>query len=207
MSESAPISESTPLADWLAELARPTGAPGGGAASSVMLATSAALLRMVAEYTPDDPQASGCAARLVSRRTEALDVAKTDGLRSADLGAALSLSADDPERDGRVREAAIAAARSSVSIGEAGRSLIPELELLIQISNPQLVADLAVAATALLAGMAGASINLRANLQMARKHGAARSELTGLQVEVRRLDVDQAAVADIAEQVSATFDR
>lgn len=206
MSERVPGSASTPLSAWLAELAQPSGAPGGGAASGVMLATSAALLRMVAEYTPE-PQASECAERLVSRRRDALDAGEADGLRSAEFGAALSQSPDDPERDGRVRDAAVAAARSSVLIGEVGRGLLTELRLLTRISNPQLAADLAVAAAALDAGITGASINLRANLRTARTHGAPQPTLTELHAEVRRLAADRAAVADIAERVSATFDR
>jgi formiminotetrahydrofolate cyclodeaminase len=207
MSDDVPVSASTPLSAWLAELAQPSGAPGGGAASAVLVATSAALLRMVAEYTPDDPRASECAERLVSRRTEALDAAQADGLRSAELGAALTLSADDPDRDVRVRDAACAAARSSASIGQVGRALVSELRLLAQISNPQLAADLAVAAAALAAGVAGASINLRADLQTARKHGAPRSALAELHAAARLLAVDRSAAADISEQIAAAFDR
>lgn len=191
---------------WLAELAQPTGAPGGGAASGVMLATSAALLRMVAEYTPDDSRSSECAERLVNRRKEALDAAEVDSVRSADFGAALSLPADDPERDAQVRQAALAAARSSVLIGEVGRGLLTELRLIAEIGNPQLAADVAVAAAALAAGIAGASINLRANLQTARKHGASQTELTGLQADVRHLVMDRDAATKLSVDASANFD-
>lgn len=207
MSDEVPASAATPLAAWLAELAQPSGALGGGAASAVMLATSAALLRMVAEYTANDPRASACAERLASLRTDALDAAQIDGGRSAELGAALHLSAEDPDRDVRVRDAASAAARSSVSIGQVGRALISELRLIRQISNPQLAADVAVAAAALSAGVAGASINLRADLQTARRHDAPSSVVTALEAEVRCLAEDRGAAADISEQVAQTFDR
>jgi formiminotetrahydrofolate cyclodeaminase len=189
MSDEVPASAATPLAAWLAELAQPSGALGGGAASAVMLATSAALLRMVAEYTADDPRASACAERLASLRTDALD------------------AAEDPDRDVRVRDAASAAARSSVSIGQVGRALISELRLITQISNPQLAADVAVGAAALSAGIAGASINLRADLQTARRHDAPSSVVTALEAEVRCLAEDRGAAADISEQVAQTFDR
>lgn len=207
MSDDAPVSASTPLADWLAELAQPTGAPGGGAASAVLLATSAALLRMVAEYTPDDARASECAERLASRRTEVLDAAHTDGLRSAELGAALNRSADDPDRDVRVRDAACAAARASQLIGHVGHALVSELRLLSQISKPPLAADVAVAAAALAAGISGAAINLRADLQLARRHGAASAAVTEFQAEVRSLGIARSAAADISEQVAEILDR
>ncbi|MDQ0645626.1 cyclodeaminase/cyclohydrolase family protein [Microbacterium murale] len=206
MSENIPVSATTPLSVWLTELAQPTGAPGGGAASGVMFATSAALLRMVAEYTPDDSRSSECAKRLVSRRQEALEAAESDGVRSVDFGAALGLPADAPERDARVRHAALAAARASLQIGEVGRGLLTELRLIAEIGKPQLAADVAVAAVALAAGIGGASINLRANLQTARKHGASQTGLTGLQAEVRRLVVDRDAATKISVDASANFD-
>jgi formiminotetrahydrofolate cyclodeaminase len=207
MSDDVQVSASTPLADWLAELAQPTGAPGGGAASAVLLATSAALLRMVAEYTPGDPRASGCAERLASRRTEALDAAQVDGRRSAELGAALKLSADDPDREVRVRDAACAAARASVLIGHVGRALLSDLRLLSQISSPQLAADVAVAAAALAAGIAGAAINLRADVQTANRHGAPSTVVVELQAEARSLASDRSAAACISDQVAGIFDR
>lgn len=206
MNETARVPTSTPLSDWLDKLAQPNGAPGGGAASGVILGLAAALLRMVAQYTPDDARASECAARLVIRRSEALHAAEADGIRSAEFGAALALPADNAERDDRVRGAAIAAAHSSALLGTVGRDLHPELRLLAEIRSPQVKADLAIAAEALATGIVGACINLRANLQLALKYGATESSLSVVQSDLERLNTVRAAVAEIAAEASKHLD-
>lgn len=205
MDESVPVPVSTPLSRWLTELAQPDGDPGGGAASGVMLALAAALLRMVAGYTTDDPDASECARRLVDRRQRALEAAEADGLSSAELGAALRLSDEDPGRDRRVRDTAIAAAQSSAVLGEVGAGLVEELRLLAEIGNPQLAADLAVAAEALAAGIAGAWINLRFNAQLAQNHEADASDLGSLLGDGRRLDAARSDAAEIARRIEDRF--
>ncbi|QYM63814.1 cyclodeaminase/cyclohydrolase family protein [Microbacterium sp. Se5.02b] len=53
--QSSEVPTSLPVDDWLAELGDSTGAPGGGAASGILLGVAASLFRMVAAYTPDDP--------------------------------------------------------------------------------------------------------------------------------------------------------
>lgn len=205
MEDSAPVPVSTPLSRWLAELAQSDADPGGGAASGVMLALSAALLRMVAGYTADDPDASECARRLVARRQQALAAAESDGMCSAELGAALRLPDAHPERDARVREAAVAAARSSAVLGEVGVGLVGELRLLAEIGNPNLAADLAVAAESLSAGIAGAWINLRANVQLAQKHSADASDVDALEQGGRDLDSARSNAGEIARRVEDRF--
>ena len=124
MNETTRIPASTSLSAWLDKLAQPDGAPGGGAACGVMLALSAALLRMVAEYTPDDERAEECEhgwSPGASMRSTQLE---TDGVRSAELGAALRTPTDDPDRDERVRDAATEAARLSAALGEIGVGLM-----------------------------------------------------------------------------------
>lgn len=206
MDESAHIPVSTPLSAWLDKLAQPAGAPGGGAAAGVMLALSAALLRMVAEYTPGDDRAEACASRLVQQRSDALGAAEGDGIRSAELGSALAEDADDPARDAHVRDAALAAARSSVVLGEVGVGLVDELRLLDEIGNPHLDADLVVAAEALAAGIAGASVNLRANRQLAARHGAEGRALSALDADARGLARAREAASALADANSRRFD-
>lgn len=209
MDEDGRVPASMALDAWLDKLSQASGAPGGGAACGVMLGVSAALLRMVANYTPDDPRASACADRLVERRRAALAAAEADGIRSAELGAALALP-DDPHRGGRVRDAAIAASRSSATLGEVGEALLEELRLLSGIGNPHLDADLAIAGEALAAGLAGASVNLRANVQLARAHLAAdrdaRDAIESLAARASRLRAARLAAAAIAQAESARFD-
>lgn len=205
MTAAPSVPTSTPLDGWLARLAQPGGDPGGGAASGVILGLSAALLRMVAEYT-DDPRATQAAGRLARCRQEALDAAEADGAHSAAFGAALALPADDPQRETRVRDAAIDAARSSAALGAVGLGLLEELRSIEGFANPHLGADLAIAAETLSTGIAGASINLRANLQIARKHDADPSVISDLEDDAGRLADARSEAAAIASDVSARFD-
>lgn len=162
-------STSEALDSWLDSLAEADGAPGAGAACGVMLGVSAALLHMVALYT-DDRRAAESATRLVELRRAALRAAEGDSDRSAALGAALARPHHDPGRDVAVREAALAAGESSAALGEVAEALVPELELLADIGNPNITADLVVAAHALVAGVAGSLVNLRGDARLAAAH-------------------------------------
>lgn len=202
MQDSADIPTSTPLDGWLSELGEAQGAPGGGAAAGVMLGIGAALLRMVAEYT-DEARAAECSGRLVDARADALVAVESDGVASAEFGAALALSTDDPQRDARVRDAAIAAAESSARVGAVGLALIPEVRLLDEIGNRSLLADLAVAAEALRAGISGALINLHSNRRLARRHGADAAALDALDDAGTRLVDARDEIARIADDLAS----
>lgn len=206
MEQRADVPTSTPLDSWLARLGQSTGAPGGGAASGVMIGIAAALLGMVASYTPDDPLVAECDHRLERLRNDALDAAEADGIASAGFGSALALPDDDPTRDARVRQAALDAAASSARLGAVGVRLIDEVRLLRERGNPHLAADLAVAAAALASGIAGASVNLRANLRVADAHHAQPDELRDLRTEDATLSAAHRLVTGMADELSAEFD-
>lgn len=169
MTEDARVPVSMPLESWLDRLAQRGGAPGGGAASGVMLAIGAALLRMVSAYTPDDERAQRSGERAVTLQADALRAAEEDGIRSAALGAALA-EASSPDRDERIVATAFAGAESSARLGAVGAALAAELRVLADRGNPNLVADVAVAAEAIGAGLGGALTNLRANVELTRAH-------------------------------------
>lgn len=201
MDDASPVvPASTPLDAWLSELAQRGGAPGGGAAAGVMLGLSAGLLGMVAEYSTADPRASAVATRLSAARRAALEAAETDGVASAEFGAALALPSDDPQRDGRVVDASMDAARTSLALGRVAQRVLAELAQLADISASSMDADLAVAAQALAAGMSGASINLRANLQTARKHGGEAD--AELEEGRRALALAQASASGLAARLA-----
>lgn len=200
------IPTSIPLDDWLAKLGQSTGAPGGGAASGVMLSIAASLLSMVAAYTPDDPRAAECGRRVAGLRGEALRGAESDGIVSADFGTALALPEGDQDRGARVRDAAVHAAESAARLGASGMALLSELRVLREIGNRSLSADLAVAAAALSAGLSGSSINLRANLRTARAHHATAADLAELRVVAAQLAETQQSAAQIAGDLSAEFE-
>lgn len=194
------VSTSEALDSWLDRLAEAKGAPGGGAACGVMLGVSAALLHMVALYTTDDSRAADAAERLVGLRYAALRAAEADGVSSAELGAALAVPSDDPDRDRSVRDAALAAAESSAALGEVAAALVPELELLADIGNPNITADLVVAAHALAAGAAGALVNLRGDVQLAGAHRADDEDAAARE----RLELRARAMADARDAASRT---
>lgn len=206
MTDSADVPTSRPMDAWLDALSQPTGSPGGGAASGVMLGLAAALMGMVAGYTPDVRVVTESADRLVRMRAELLQAVEEDGVVSASFGAALALSSDDPAREDRVRDAAVEAAGSVARLGRIGVTLVPEARTLASDGNPHVAVDLAVATEALHAGLSGASLNLRANLQLARRHGASTSMLTALQEEVGRVAEARTQVARITAELSARLD-
>lgn len=205
MEESTDVPATIPLNEWLRRLSQPSGSPGGGAACGVMLATSAGLLHMVAEYT-DDRRAEESAERLASARRAALDAAQADSSLSAALGAALALPNSDPRRDSSVADATVRAARSSVVLGDVGVQLLPEAMLLADIGNRHLGADLAIAAEALGAALFGAGVNLVSNLRLADKHGADEMATEALNRDIRRFDEARTRAVELARAIAARYD-
>jgi formiminotetrahydrofolate cyclodeaminase len=203
------VSTSEALDSWLDRLAEAEGAPGGGAACGVMLGVSAALLRMVALYTTDESRAADAAERLVGLRHTALRAAEADGVRSTELGAALGAPPEAAGRDRSVREAALAAAESSAALGDVAVALVPELELLADIGNPNITADLVVAAHALVAGVAGALVNLRGDARLAAAHSPGQEDAAAqeqLEASVRAMAGARDAASRTAVALSARVD-
>lgn len=193
----------TPLEEWLGRLAEARGAPGGGAACAVMTAISAALLGMVAAYTPDDVAAEHAARRLTTKRNEATRAAEEDGVRSAAFGASLAMS-EGPERERAVRQATVDAIMSSVTIGRIGASLLDEVRLLADIGNPHVEADLRVAAEALRAALEGAHLTAEANLDLLKKH---RQQGDGLNPKVEAFQQNLAELAEKRSECDGIADR
>ena len=188
----------TPLAEWLDRLSQASGAPGGGAATAVMTAMSAALLGMVAGYSGDAAQP--VAERVRRIRSDATSAAETDGVHSAAFGSALGMEEGD-ERERAVREAAVSATESALSVGALAASLIVEAESLARIGNRHVDADLLVACEALQAALASSAITVRSNLEVLAKHRqpedgldqrvfgfeSALAELSEIRVDVKRI--------------------
>jgi formiminotetrahydrofolate cyclodeaminase len=189
----------TPLSEWLDRLAQAHGAPGGGAASAVMTAISAALLGMVAAYTAHDSEARMAAQRLAVIRRAAATAAEEDGIRSADFGTALALD-KGAAREHAVRKATVDAITSSLTIGRLAASLVDEVRLLARIGNPHVEADLLVAVEALRAALHGADVTARADLDLLAKH---RSSNDGLDAEFASLE---RGIGDLARTLSELED-
>ncbi|QJU54889.1 cyclodeaminase/cyclohydrolase family protein [Herbiconiux sp. KACC 21604] len=162
------------LADWTAALAEPHGDPGGGAASAVMLSMAAALTSMTAGYAaaerfgdaPDDAEweeRRGVIERRARKlRARALELADADAAVSGAFAPAYSID-DRREREEAVAQVSAAATRTSQLIGEAALALPDDLEWLARHGNPALLADVAVARSALRGALCGARTNLTAD--------------------------------------------
>ena len=188
---------------WLDALSEPNGSPGGGAATGVLLGVGAALMGMVAAYTPDSPAASACAERLERNRTDVLRAVEADGVLSVQFGSALALPAEHPERDQQVSGAAVAAAESVATLGAIGILLVSDARVLAESGNPHIAVDLAVAMESLAAGLSGAALSIRANLQIARRHGIPAEATASLATDVDRLHAAHREVKKMIDEISA----
>lgn len=204
--DSAHVPTSRPMDAWLDALSQPNGSPGGGAATGVLLGVAAALMGMVAAYAPDSAAASACAVRLERNRTDVLQAVEADGVLSARFGAALALPSDDPRRDAQVAAAAVEAAESVARLGAIGILLTSDARVLAEAGNPHIAVDLAVAMESLAAGLSGAAMSIRANLQIARRHDATPARPASLETDVRRLLEARRQVAQMIGEISARLD-
>lgn len=201
---SDPSRVSTPLAEWLTALAARTGVPGGGAACAVVLGVSAALMHMAAVYSADDDEIRMLEERLRAHVRTCEELSEADGRVSGALGAALA-DTEAADRDARVSAAARDATRSSAAIAELGVRLADELMLLHPRAAAAIRADVGVAAAALVAGIDGALINLRADARLAAHHAHGDSPLDQSVVDAAERARGHAAtvVADIGARLSA----
>jgi formiminotetrahydrofolate cyclodeaminase len=129
------------LTDFLAELAAPTPAPGGGAAAAVSGATAAALVEMVAglslKKSPESADAAlqqRTAAQMATIRGELLTLADDDATAYDEFIQAMRLpKSEEHEREERDRAMSVAAERAAeiplhtlraiTSVAEAARLL------------------------------------------------------------------------------------
>ncbi|MBG6237100.1 formiminotetrahydrofolate cyclodeaminase [Mycetocola sp. CAN_C7] len=155
------------IEDWTAALAQSTGSPGGGAASGVMLAIAYSLTSMVAGYTTAEgdrtDELHALQARAAAGRETALVLADADAAASESFGSAFRLDRGEG-REEAIREASVAAAEASATLGTQGIEVVGDLEWLAEHGNPALIADVAVAVGALRAAIAGARANVSFDL-------------------------------------------
>jgi formiminotetrahydrofolate cyclodeaminase len=90
-----------PLAEFLADVAAPTPAPGGGSSAAVACALAAALVEMAAGIGGMEDDAATARAL----RARALELAQADLSSYAPVLEAQRLSADDPQRAERIEAA------------------------------------------------------------------------------------------------------
>ncbi|MGR0219564.1 cyclodeaminase/cyclohydrolase family protein [Agromyces sp. ZXT2-6] len=186
-----------PISEWLHALASTGANPGGGAAAALMAGMAAALVEMVVAHrrsdeSPEDEIRRRCLeAFSAAMRETAPEMADQD--TAASSGFAAASRRDDPEgRAAAMREAGLAAAESSVSLGRFAATLVPVLEDLVDDTSTLLLADVGTAAATLAASTRAAALNVGTDLRLAEEAGSGRSDLTDafdeLEATTRELD-------------------
>jgi methenyltetrahydrofolate cyclohydrolase len=188
------------IADFLAQLAARTSAPGGGAAAALHAAQAAALIAMVARYSDGprhDPAVVGrIRAAADGLADEALGLAEADAAAFGKVASAYRLPKDTDE-DKRKRSAAIAdalagAARPPADLMAASERLAALTEEMLPAANRTVISDLAAAAAAITAAAVTARVNIEANLR-------------GITDE--HLKAELAATAALADELADRADR
>lgn len=157
--------------DWLAELGSAAPTPGGGAAAAMTAAIAAGLVQMVAnlttgrakyaEYERDTTRILNRAAEL---RHDAVALAAEDAEAFGAVMAAYRLPLADPDRAEHVRAATILAAEAPLRIAAAAAEVARLAAELPGRSNPNVLSDVAVAASTAAAAIESAAINVEINL-------------------------------------------
>lgn len=160
---------------WLADLARHSPAPGGGAAAALCAATAAGLIGMVTAYTTGPRwadrearmrQLNDEAARL---RAEALALADDDAAAFAAVGAAYRLpkqtEGQQAARRAGIQQALIGAAGPPARTGLLAAALTEMARELVDSSNPNVLSDVAAASSAARAALESAIVNIEINLR------------------------------------------
>jgi formiminotetrahydrofolate cyclodeaminase len=186
-----------PISEWLHALASTGANPGGGAAAALMAGMAAALVEMVVAHrasqaSPEDEIRRRCLEAFSgAMRQAAPEMADQDTAASSGFAAAYRRD-DAAERSAAMREASLAAAESSVSLGRFAATLVPVLEELVDGTSTLLLADVGTAAATLAASTRAAALNVGTDLRIAGETGSGRSDLLDafdeLEATTRELD-------------------
>jgi methenyltetrahydrofolate cyclohydrolase len=163
------------LPDWLTDLASAAPAPGGGAAAAVNAALGAALVEMVANltigktaYADHEEHNKTVLAKATELRQRAIELIAADADAFTALMATYKLpKATEEERAARTAEiqrATAHAAEVPLEIATVAAAVIKLASQLPGRSNPNVLSDVAVAASAAAAAIESAAINVQINL-------------------------------------------
>ena len=179
----------TTIEEWLADLASAKPAPGGGAAAGLNAATGAALVSMVCNLTIGKPkfaeheelmrEALAEAERL---RGEALGLAEDDAEAFSGVMAAYKLpKGTDEEKAARteaIQRGLVEAAEVPLAIAANAAAVIKVAGRVLDGSNPNVLSDVAVAASSARSALESAALNVDINLASIKDAGE-RERLAG----------------------------
>jgi formiminotetrahydrofolate cyclodeaminase len=197
----------TTIEDWLTDLASELPAPGGGAAAGVSAAMAAALVSMVCNLTIGKPkfaeheavmrEALAEAERL---RLEALQLAEDDAEAFSGVVAAYKLpKSSDEEKAARtaaIQAGLVEAAAVPLAVARVSAEVIKLSGRILEGSNPNVLSDVAVAASAAKSALESAALNVDINV-VAIKDAAERERLASTLNEALQAKVQAEAIMQI----------
>ncbi|MDA1358067.1 cyclodeaminase/cyclohydrolase family protein [Glycomyces luteolus] len=197
----------TTIEDWLTDLASELPAPGGGAAAGMSAAMAAALVSMVCNLTIGKPkfaeheavmrEALAEAERL---RLEALQLAEDDAEAFSGVVAAYKLpKSSDEEKAARtaaIQAGLVEAAAVPLAVARVSAEVIKLSGRILEGSNPNVVSDVAVAASAAKSALESAALNVDINV-VAIKDPAERERLASTLNEALQAKVQAEAIMQI----------
>jgi formiminotetrahydrofolate cyclodeaminase len=180
---------SQPVGGWLEALGSAAPAPGGGAAAAMSACTGAALVEMVCNLTIGKPAFAEHERHITTirdtareLRLRALAQIDEDAAAFAELMAAYRLPKDTGEQKAARRPAIQAATRRAAAVPlDIAATAADIVRLAAQLpgrSNPAVLSDVGVAASAAAAAIESAAINVEVNLATL-SDGDARAALAG----------------------------
>jgi formiminotetrahydrofolate cyclodeaminase len=163
------------LTEWLSDLASSSPAPGGGAAAAMNVALGASLVEMVTNltigksaYAEHQQHAETILAQATAVRELAVALIAADAEAFNALMATYKLPKETDEqkavRRAEIQRATAAAAEVPLQIARVGAEVIDLAAQLPGRSNPNVLSDVAVAASAAAAAVESAAINVEINL-------------------------------------------
>ncbi|MGE5287103.1 MAG: cyclodeaminase/cyclohydrolase family protein [Micromonosporaceae bacterium] len=201
----------TTIGDWLAQLGSSAPAPGGGAAAAVNAALGAALVEMVCNLTIGRPKFAQfeehvTAIRDAARklRAEALTQVRDDAAAFTTLMASYRLPRETPgqqaSREREIQSATRLAASVPLEIAGTGARVVELAAGLPGRSNPNLLSDVAVAATCAAAAIEAAAVNVEVNLAGMKDRDAKAELADRLAVHLAAADQARRLVADVRRE-------
>lgn len=204
----------TTIEEWLTDLASELPAPGGGAAAGVNAAMAAALVSMVCNLTIGKPRFADheavmreVLAEAERLRLEALQLAEDDAEAFSGVVAAYKLpKSSDEEKAARtaaIQAGLVEAAAVPLAVAKVSAQVIRLSGRILEGSNPNVLSDVAVAASAAKSALESAALNVDINL-VSIKDPAERERLASTLNEALQSKVQAEAIMQaVAKRIRA----
>ncbi|HEX2144747.1 MAG TPA: cyclodeaminase/cyclohydrolase family protein [Glycomyces sp.] len=204
----------TTIEDWLTDLASELPAPGGGAAAGVSAAMAAALVSMVCNLTIGKPKFAEheavmreVLAEAERLRAEALQLAEDDAEAFSGVVAAYKLpKSSDEEKAARtaaIQAGLVEAAAVPLAVAKVAARVIRLSGRILEGSNPNVLSDVAVAASGAKSALESAALNVDINL-VSIKDPAERERLASALNEAMQTKVQAEAIMQaVAKRIRA----